>query len=495
LKSSLAALLAGCTPQPDRAKPWLAIDRSFDLKGIGTVVTGTLTGGNLQRGDAVIVQPCGIEARIRSIQTHSHNLERAIPGSRVALNLTGSRVNPESIHRGDVVTIAGLGCCATVLDVQLQRLNRPFLQGARAIRSGSRVAIHCGTAWQLGTVRLLDLPELPPGGKALARLSLDAPIPLLASDRLILRDASQRHTLAGGIVLDPSPPHQKRGSAKLASQLALLSSRSDRPSDPAAFVASQVHRDLLTNIDEINRLCRFGRDQLDSAAADLLDSSGARQVGQWLADRRWWDALVAGAADAIDRHHAQRPQDSGMPLSELRSQVRSSMPRSAEHALDMVMKGLIEDLSRPDYAIGAASSMIKRADHAPRLPPRLAPCGERIRRRLTEHPLDPPPVAELAPDDPSHQALRFLIAAGQVIELSPQVVISDDAFARAISVIRAHIEVHGAATVSDLKRALGSSRRVVVPLLERMDKEQVTQRQGDLRTLRRASRQPTPASA
>ena len=171
-----------------------------------------------------------------------------------------------------------------------------------------------------------------------------------------------------------------------------------------------------------------------------------------------------------------------MPLPELRKLSEKSLPHASESALAAVLRDLISSLNHSDYT--TSGTAIRRSTHTPQLPARLQALGRRIMSALSRDPLNPPSVPQLAADDPSRQALRFLAASGQVIELDPQVVISAEAYTRAISAVRSHILAHGPATVTQLKQALESTRRVVVPLLERMDKDQVTQRQGDVRTTR-----------
>ncbi len=122
LKSAITGVLMTTTPPPDLAKPRLAIDRVFVLKGIGTIVTGTLAGGRLARGDVVVLQPSGRTSRIRSCQSHGNDADHVGPGTRTALHLAD--VGAEDIQRGDVVTVASLGGASTTLDVRIEKSPR-----------------------------------------------------------------------------------------------------------------------------------------------------------------------------------------------------------------------------------------------------------------------------------------------------------------------------------------------------------------------------------
>jgi selenocysteine-specific elongation factor len=126
---------------------------------------------------------------------------------------------------------------------------------------------------------------------------------------------------------------------------------------------------------------------------------------------------------------------------------------------------------------------IQRRTHRPALPPKLEAAGAFVRRLLTEKPLEPPSRRELVPDHLAQQALRFLIDTGEVVEISPEIVLSADAFALAVERVKAHLRRTGSATLSDLRQTVGSSRRIMVPLCEKLDREGVTVRAGDARQL------------
>ncbi len=214
LKSQLVQLLSHTPPPRDIGKPRLPVDRVFTLKGIGTVVTGTLSGGTLRRGQQVIVQPTGRLTHIRSIQTHNREIDIGLPGSRIALNVTdlhpatgrASR-STDVIGRGDVVTLAELGKPSETLDVAIERTPRIAVNdpNARVLKSGSIVHIHHGSGAFGGRITLLDTEQLVAGQRLLARIVPNDPIFAFASDRFVIRDWPEQHTLAGGIVLDPDP--------------------------------------------------------------------------------------------------------------------------------------------------------------------------------------------------------------------------------------------------------------------------------------------------
>jgi selenocysteine-specific elongation factor len=178
--------------------PRLHVDRSFTLKGIGTVVTGTLWSGSLAAGDRVRILPRELEARVRSVQVHDRPVERAEAGQRVALNLAG--VGWREVGRGDVVTTAGDPLAPTYLiDAELA-----LEPGADALRRGERLHVHHGT--REAPARVVPL------GDSLAQLRLEAPLVPAAGDRLVLRRLAPPDTVGGGTVVDPHPRKHGPGS-------------------------------------------------------------------------------------------------------------------------------------------------------------------------------------------------------------------------------------------------------------------------------------------
>ncbi len=211
LVNTLATQLARTEPQRDISKPRLFIDRVFTLRGIGTVVTGTLTGGSLRRGQQIVVYPTNVETRIRSIQSHGHELEIAQAGMRTAINLPDLRV--DQIKRGDVVTLPGHGAPSSTLIVRVQKLSR-FNRDktvAHPLKNGSSLYVHHGASRVAARIRLRENGSLEGGKDKIARLKLASPVFAFIGDRFVVRDSSERHTIAGGIVLDPDGDKESRG--------------------------------------------------------------------------------------------------------------------------------------------------------------------------------------------------------------------------------------------------------------------------------------------
>jgi len=479
LQATLAGLLAATPPAPDIGKPRLPVDRVFTLRGIGTVVTGTLSGGTLRRGQAVVIQPGGQASRIRSLQCYNQDVEASGPGTRTALNLPD--VEPRSVGkaggvgRGDVVTLAELGAASDTLEVVVEksaRLRGSQTPAARPLKDGTLVRVHHGSGNTPARLLLLEGGELLPGQRALAQLRLERPLFGFAGDRFIVRDGAEQATLAGGMILEPESTRRRWRSEP---RRAALQRRAQAPGDPQAFVASQLARDGAAQRAQLLRKSRFSAAEVAKAVDELAAARKAVVAGELVADAAWWQALSLRAAQLIDAAHREHPDWIGLPLNELRGALAGHLVVAG------VVEGLVADLCRNGFA--QAGVAIRRLAHQPALPPHLQAVAARLRAALSAKPLDPPSRKELAPEALSQQALRFLLATGEAVEISPEVVLSAEGWQRAVSLIKEQLAARGGATVSDLRQALGSSRRVMVPLLERLDREGVTRRQGDQRLL------------
>jgi len=475
LKRVLASELSGTQPQRDIGKPRLFIDRAFTLRGIGTVVTGTLTGGELRRGQKVVVQPQNLEVRIRSIQSHSCELESAKPGMRTAINLPDVAIgaSPEQIKRGDVISSLDLGRSSSTLDVLLEKSRRLGRKdpAARPLKNGSSVYVHHGTARFSAKIALLEERTLESGKKAIAQLRLASPIFAFLGDRFVLRDASEQHTIAGGLVLDPDGNREK---FRNAAQRKLLRERARVPDDVDVCVRSEIARTGFTRREPPLRKSRFSDGEIAEASLRLQRRNEIIIRGDIAADAQTWQTLRARTIAFIDNAHEKNPERAGLDLKELRTALRDQPPE--------VFEALISDLCVADFV--RKGSAIARFSHRPALPPDLQLAATKIREALSKKPFDPLSRKEIALNPHAEQALRFLIEQGEIVDVGQNVILLRESFEQMQNAVVAFISERGPSTVSDLRQKLGTSRRILVPFLEHLDRCGVTQREGDRRKLR-----------
>jgi selenocysteine-specific elongation factor len=479
LKSALSAALAHVAAPRDLGKPRLPIDRVFTLHGIGTVVTGTLSGGVLRRNQTVTLQPTGRTTRIRTIQTHSRQVEQTGPGMRTALNLPDVPVastKGEGVVRGEVVTLAELGAATTTVDVLIEksaRLREQQLRAARPLKDGTLVRVHHGSANVPARIRLRDGDPLSPGQRTLARLRFEEPLFLIDGDRFIVRDWPEQLTLAGGVILDCDASRQQFASEE---QQQFLQRRAEALDDAAVWILTLLKRDHAVPRASVLLRSRFSADETSVRITELVSNASIHLVGDWVADTSWWKALLSNAADQVQHVHRAQPDRVGVGVSDLRRAMEKDLP--AGELFDV----LLVEMCRGDFA--QTGNAIRHRSHRPSLPPHLQATGAKLRAALAGRPFEPPPRKELAADSVSQQALRFLIETGEAVEIGQELVMSNEALPQARETIRRFLIEHGQATASDLRQLLNTSRRVIIPLLEKLDKDGITQRQGDVRVLR-----------
>jgi len=467
LKAALASEFAASLPLRDVRKARLFVDRAFTLRGIGTVVTGTLTGGALRVGDTIFVQPKGTSTRIRSLQSHGRNVDLVQPGTRTAINLPDLEIGAD-VKRGDVITSRLFELSAT-MDALLTRSAR--LRTAAPMKSGASAYVHHGTTRALAKIVLAESESLAAGASAFAQLRLGAPLLGFLGDRFIVRDASEQHTLAGGVVLNPdSNPNDFRSRE----QRDLVAARAANPDDVGLAVWTEIARAGIVQVSHLLERSRFSAAEIGRVLQRLSDHGDIFLRDDVAGKTLVWRGLRERAANLIDAAHKANPERPGLELTDLRAEFNSIFPAAFD--------ALMDDLCANGFV--RAGSTIARASHRPSLPAEIVPAAEKIRAALAEKPFDPPSRKDFSQDRDLQQALRFLIRQGEIVELNDEIVLLRDAVEQIRNAVVDFITGHGPATASQLRQKIGSSRRVIIPFLEYLDRSGVTQRIGDLRQLR-----------
>ncbi len=396
LKRALAEMCDTLPAAPDIGKPRLFVDRVFTVRGTGTVVTGTLTGGQLRQGDNVLLQPQKLRARVRALQSHNQPLEIALPAMRTALNLPDLKI--EDISRGTVLTTVETEDASRTIDVLIERA----ALSPRPLKNASVIQMHYGSARFTARITLLNRRELLAGEKAIARLRCTKPAFVFVGDRFIIRDSSGRATIAGGVVLNPDAEGTKFRST---SERKFLQARAAAPNDVVNLVRSQLVRDRVVQRASLLVKSNFSEATIAAAIERLVHNGEAFVHGAIIADFSWWKTLRDRAQAAIDAEHSAHPERAGLDLAALRTAISLDDPE-LHHAL-------IADLCAQGFS--CAQGAIRRRSHRPSLPPGLAEAGAKIRAALARQPFDPPARKELVTDAKDQQALRFLTEAGEVM--------------------------------------------------------------------------------
>ncbi len=401
----------------------LYVDRVFTLRGIGTVVTGTLWSGAIGEGDHLRLEPSGRDVRVRSVQVHDTAVERAEAGQRVAVSLPG--IERSEVKRGEALVAPGAFPRSYRLEVTLSELE--------PIPDGTRLSVHHGTARIPARVVRV--------GDDHAQLRLAAPVVAARGDRVVLR---QETTVAGAVVLDPSPPRR-------------VDSERDRlleKGDPASIVRALVHEPM--GLEALAARALLGRAELEEG----LDA--VRVMDGWAFSDAWLEETGALVEERLRSRAESSPLDPGVPLGEL-------LPTEpwAAAVLELLP---VERRGPKAYLPGAAASLGARAAAASEL----------------EAGLDAAGLAATKVDDP--ELARFLETSGRLVRLGDGFAVSAGAYEVARDLVSTEAAAAGEITLARFRDLAGVGRRDAQLLLERMDGDGVTRRVGDRRVLRRSPR-------
>src|SRR5882724_6916245 len=288
----------------------LAVDRSFSLPGIGTVVTGTVFAGAVRIGDRLAISPSGLAARVRGIHAQNAPAEQGEAGQRCALNLVGAGIDRDCIHRGDWVVDAALHAPTERLDARIRLL----ASEERPLRHAAPVQLHLGAARVPAQLALLDRERLLPGEEALVQIALDRPLGALHGDHIVFRDHSARRTIGGGVVLDPWPPQRGR---RRPQRLAMLGAMAE-PDAQQALLRLLSEEPGWVDLKGFAR----ARNLTAEAAEELWRTSEIVRVdggGAFFAfGRDNWQILVRLVGAVLAEHHRKVPESPGLEENRLR---------------------------------------------------------------------------------------------------------------------------------------------------------------------------------
>jgi selenocysteine-specific elongation factor len=444
-------------PQPDRSgRPRQFIDRVFTIRGAGTVVTGTLTGGPLVVGHEAEVLPSGHRARIRGLQTHKRSLEIAQPVSRVAVNLAGTAKT--ELERGDVLGLPGQWRPSSVFEGWIQ----PVRGIDHPLTSRGAYKFYAGSAERDARIRFFDASEVRSGDKAFARVRLSRPVVLDFKDSFVLREAGRKETVAGGQVLDTEPP-----SRPVSDPIARLRAREQADRGTLAW---QLVADRGTvRASDVMLLSGVG--------AEEAVRRGAVRVEGWVMSA----GLIEKVGGELTRHlaayHRAHPLRPGLEVGEARVMLAEQSARFSDPGL---ADALIAHLARAGTLVREGTTL-RLASH------RASTAGredaDRLVALMEKAEPTPPSVKELIAQGFGAELIKAVCTDGRLVRISADVVLSPGFVARAEEIVRQRGRAPGI-TVSEFREALGTSRKYALPILEYFDARGLTRRQGDYRVLR-----------
>lgn len=457
----------------------LPIDRAFTMRGFGAVVTGTLIAGEINEGDELDLLPADARVRVRGLQVHGSAVKQAVAGQRTAVNLSG--IEAAAIERGMVLAPPGRLRTTQIIDTHIQ-----ILKGSpRALRSRQRVRVHLGAAEVLARVRVLEESgEIKPGDAGFAQLRFEAPSVAVTGDRFIIRSYSPQLTIGGGVIADAfASKHRKRDAAAAREWLAALihGGRGEQ----LALLVSQAGRHGLHRRD---LAARTGwRDEvIEQAATEAKQSGAVVDAGGALLSSVALEELKQRITRDVAAHHKAEPLSRGLSKESLRE-------RHFAHVDAEVFRDVLVHLEKSGALI-TEKEIVRQREHTRELSVADAELRDRLEAIYRQAALAAPSIAEAftragittSTQQHGRKILQLLIDSGRLVRVEGEMFFYRDALEN----LKEKLSAYGAARPNDraidvaaFKELAGISRKYAIPLLEYLDRQRVTRREGDRRII------------
>ncbi|MFN7993165.1 MAG: selenocysteine-specific translation elongation factor [Bryobacteraceae bacterium] len=441
----------------------LPLDRAFTVKGFGTVVTGTLVAGSVRKEQEVEVYPTGRRLRVRGVQVYGATADQAVAGQRTALNLAD--IEPAELARGMVLAPPGILRATTHIDCSLE-----LLPSAKPLKHRAPVHFHAGTAEIEAQVRLLGGSSvLKPGQRTWAQIVLREPALLLPGDRFIIRMFSPVVTIGGGVVLDTGGVRYRKAEA-VSERLRVLAEAS--PPEKLALLV----RESKYGIGAAELLARTGCLERDiEAAASSAPVVHLKHPQSWFVDRAWFQAARDRLLKAVREFHQKNPLLPGIPKQDLRNR---ELPDSPPFLIDALLAQSKEiAVEGENVRLGTHKLVLKQDEEQARAA---------IERAFEQAGLTVPALAEVLAKSGVETArarslLQILLREKRLIKVGDDLVFHHTAMQKLREMLGAH--KGSRFNVGTFKDWTGISRKYAIPLLEYLDRERVTRREGDERAV------------
>jgi len=449
----------------------LPIDRAFTMKGFGTVVTGTLISGQIHTEDEVEILPRRHRVRIRGIQVHNRPVALATAGQRTAMNLHGVEVT--ELARGMVVAQCGLFPPTTRLDVELHLLD----SSPSPLKSRDRVHFHIGTAEMIAAIHLLHGTTLRPGDTGLAQLVLSSPTVAQPLDRFVIRRLSPVVTIGGGAVLDPLPHRHDHPPAQVLDYLRAVLTR-----DLDHVVSYLTGESGGAGITMEALTARSGLHP--AALGAQLDSLSKQGKIQYLPARIVATAplleLSQQLSALVNDHHTRNPLVIGIPRQELKERLGAK-------ASSDVFDFLLEKAQR-ENTLKVSKDLVHAAGRSVTLSAE-EDAGKRVildafRAAGLAVPSVDEVLAQVKTDRArARQIVQLLVREGKLVRVTSELMFHAESIQELRERLKSRKTSSPRLTVTEFKEMTGVTRKYAIPLLEFLDRERVTRREGDVRVI------------
>jgi selenocysteine-specific elongation factor len=473
LKKAIHDLALAVRSRPTNRVLRLPIDRAFSIHGFGTVVTGTLTSGDVQKDQEIELIPGGLKAKVRGLQVHGAMTQRAIAGQRTAVNLQG--IDLAQVERGMVMVPPNIFRSTQILDVRLM-----LLPGAKPLKNLVKVRFHQGTIEVLARVALMGQDVLTPGESGYAQLRLDAPVFCLHGDAFIIRQFSPTITIGGGSILHPNPSKHKSTDKQTLGALQGLD-RSDLQEKIPVLLATDAKRAM--NLNELNSLLGLPGPDIVKMCSDLAKSGKLIMLpapAPILLLPHVVESLKKETLEQIDKFHKENLLQKGISREELRKRFYDDLPLEVfRYCLDELVGK--KKISIMEEAVALYGREVQLSSEAQQI-------RQAIESLFQKAGYQPPQIAEIqnsiaANPEEIRRIFFWMIKEKILIRLSDDLVYHRSTLESIKSQIKGKFTKGAKFGVAEFKELFDITRKHAIPLLEYLDREKFTRRMGNDRLL------------
>tara|TARA_Y100001934_G_scaffold283885_1_gene408916 strand:- start:14632 stop:16482 length:1851 start_codon:yes stop_codon:yes gene_type:complete len=459
LRAALDKLLGDLPDHNRSGNPRLPVDRSFTITGFGAVVTGTLADGSLKVGQEVEVLPAGHRARIRSLQVHEESHDQVAPGTRLAVNLSG--IDHTEINRGDLITSVNWLSSSTAFDASFRAIS----DAPRPVRHNHKVTLFVGTREVPATIRVLEKDHILPGESGWIQVRTTEQVPVIRGESFVVRDTE--NTLGGGEVLVPNAPRRKRNSRDVISQLETIHSGSNV--DVTFNALSGIEP---ATVQQLSEATGENIAETEEAITALVTEGRIRRLGddsKLFISTAGWQSVSDNTSTALLKFHKAFPLRQGIPLQDLRGQLKLK---------SVQFSAVIEEL-RDDGLVVTDDGTVRVPEHIPLLTSEQEVEAKDYLKLISTDRFSPSTEKPL-----NIEILQFLSERGDVVRVNGDIVYPTDAYDEMESKILEIGSGGTEVTITRVRELFGTSRKYTLAVLEHMDSKGLTRRTGDSRFVR-----------
>ena len=442
----------------------LNVDRSFQVKGFGTVVTGTLTEGSISVGDELVIYPKEVKAKVRNIQVHSQDVDKAYAGQRTAINL--SNIKFDDVKRGDTLATAGSLVKTYMLDSEIKLIN----DDRANLELWDRVRIYVGTVEVMARVVPLGTESIKPGESGFVQLRLEEEIAVKNYDKFIIRTYSPMVTIGGGVILDTSPRKHSRFNEEILEKLKV-----QLEGNSGDLIQNYLlsHSNYIVSKKDIIKDLQLSEGEAATELDELVTSGNIFETNPGYIHKKKYDEVLEKLKKLLADYHKRYKLKVGIPKVEIISKFKLSQKEVLE---------LIE-LFIKNNEVRIEGNLVAEKDFVVNYDKKQLAEKARIEKELLNGGFTPPTIKELTNGVKASLELLDSLVDNTIIRLDADLVLHRDVLTKAIEKVNEHFKNAEKMTLAEFRDITGSSRKYSMAILEHIDKLGITRRVENYRVL------------